>query len=184
MTISNSKKSQIQFQDDLDSEKGKASLESRLVRWLGISDVKEGCIAYQKKDYPAALKAFGLGFLKLGTVSAACYGAYRWATGSVVHLNDFVTQAEKDFKSNQSSSSVPSSVIDLTESLYKEQNSYSRWPTTGKQFVDTHLKSDAPMSSAILKYLLETAEKKGTRLLRERSLKHAKKPTHPPKEVA
>lgn len=175
MTISNLKKTQIQFQDDLDSKKGKASLESRLVRWLGISDVKEGCVAYKKKEYPAALKAFGLGFLKLGTVSAACYGAYRWATGPVVHLNHFVTQAEKDFQSNPSSSSVPSSVIDLTESLYKEQKSYSRWPTTGKQFVDTHLKSGAPMSSAILKYLLETSENKGDSSLKRAVLKTCKK---------
>ncbi len=175
MTISNLKKSQIQFQDDLDSERSKASPESRLVRWLGISDVKDGFIAYKKKDYPAALKAFGLGFLKLGTVSAACYGTYRWATGSVVHLNDFVTQAEKDFQSNKSSSSVPSSVIDLTESLYNEQKSYSRWPTTGKQFVNTHLESDAPMSSSILKYLLETAEKKGDSSLKREILKTCKK---------
>lgn len=176
MAISNLKESQTKFRDVVGSNERKASLGSRLIRWVGVSNVKEGYAAYKNKNYTSALKAFGLGVLKLGTVSAACYGAYWWATGSVpvVHLNDFVTQAEQDFKNGKSSSTVPSSVVNLTESLYKEQSSYSRWPETGKQFVDTHLASDAPMSFAILKYLLETAEKKGDPSLEGAILKTCK----------
>lgn len=174
MTISSLKRGQIKLSHEFDSEEQKISLESRLIQWLGISDISESWMAYQKGDFPSALKAFGFGVLKLGTVAAAFYGAYRWAAGPVIHLNDYMTQAVQDFKSGKSSSSVPSSVANLIGSLYEEQSIYSRWPKTGIQFVNEHLTSGAPMSSAILKYLLEVAEKKGDSSLERELLKICK----------
>ena len=175
MNASKTNLRQLNISDDYFQKNDmRISLQSRLYRWTGLANISEGWKAYQKNDIRFALKSAGIGLAKLGTLAAACYGTYRWTAGHVVHINDFLTQAEKDFNNQKHRSFVPTSVVRLTQAFYDEQKTFSKWPKSGKEFVFKHLASDAPMSSAILKYLIETAEKKEDSTLKRPLIKECK----------
>jgi|GEM_PF-6936707 len=176
MTVSKSNLGQTNIRDNyFQNDDRKNSRKSPLNRWTGLSNISEAWKAYQKGDYSSAIKSAGIGLAKLGTIAAACYGTYRWAVGHTVHINDFMTQAEVDFNNQQHQSFVPTSVVDLTEAFYAEQQIFSKWPKSGKAFIFKHLASDAPMSSAIIKHLIETAEKKDDSTLKRPLIKECKK---------
>ncbi len=109
------------------------------------------------KNLGTTLKSGCVALVKIGVVGAACYGAYKWLAGDVVHINDFMTAAKNDFAENPLRTDVPSSVVKLCDSFYDEQNTFRKWPKSGQEFFADHLASDAPMSSAIVKHLAEKA---------------------------
>lgn len=161
-------------ENSFEKDDRKNSLQSKLYRWTGVANILEGWGSYKKNDHKSALKSTGIGLAKLGTIAAACYGTYRWTAGHVVHINDFLTQAEEDFKNQKQRSFVPTSVVNLTEAFYNEQKTFSKWPKSGKEFVFKHLASNAPMSSAIIKYLIETSEKNKDPTLKRPLIKECK----------
>ncbi len=144
---------------------------SRIARWIGLKDLYRGCQAYRMKDYESARKSAALGFLKLGIIAAACYGVYKWSVGNVIHINDYLTQAEKDFQSQGNQPFVPNSAKNFIDSMYNEQKTFKTWPKTGRGFITKHLKEDAPMSSAIIQHLIDrkdnTFEKEAVHLCRD-----------------
>jgi len=109
------------------------------------------------KNLGTALKSGCFALMKIGVVGAACYGAYKWLAGDVVHINDFMTASKKDFTENPLRTDVPSSVANLCDSFYEEQKTFRKWPKSGQEFFADHLASDAPMSRAIVKHLAEKA---------------------------
>jgi hypothetical protein len=128
---------------------------SRIARWVGLKDLYRGSQAYRSKEYESARKSAALGFLKLGIIAAACYGVYKGSVGNIIHINDYLTQAEKDFQSQGNQPFVPSSGKNFIDSMYNEQKTFKTWPKAGRDFIAKHLKEDAPMSSAIIQHLID-----------------------------
>ena len=128
-----------------------------IMRWIGISDLVEGGKFYQKKEYEPALKCIGIGLTKLGILTASIYGTYRWVAGNVVHLNEFITEAEEIFQKRSNESFAPNATDRLIDSLYSEQRTFKMWPKSGRDFFLRHLDLDYPMSAAIIEKLLKKA---------------------------
>lgn len=132
--------------------------ESSIYRWIGLKDLLDARIFYQRNEYRSALKSAAVAYFKLGTIATACYGVYKWATGNqVVHINQFFTQAQEDFLKFKEQPIVPQSVETLIDSMYKEQPVFDKWMTGSKEFFSQHLSLNHPMSRAVVKYLLEQA---------------------------
>lgn len=132
--------------------------ESSIYRWIGVKDLMDARKFYQRKEYRSALKSAGVAYFKFGTIATACYGVYKWTTGTqVVHINEFLTQAEEDFLKFKDQPIVSQSVKRLIDSMYKEQPVFDKWMRGGKEFFSQHLSLNDPMSGAIVKHLLEKA---------------------------
>jgi len=144
---------------------------SRITRWVGLKDLYEGGRAYRMKEYVSARKSAALGILKLSIISAACYGVYKWSVGNVIHINDYLTQAEEDFQSQGNQPFVPTSAKNFIDSMYNEQKTFKAWPKTGRDFIARHMLEDAPMSSAIIQHLIDrediTFEREAVRSCRD-----------------
>lgn len=144
---------------------------AKIVRWVGLKDLYEGGRAYRMKEYASARKSAALGILKLSIISAACYGVYKWSAGNVIHINDYLTQAENDFQSQGNLSFMPTSVKNFIDSMYNEQKTFKAWPKTGRDFIARHMLEDAPMSSAIIQHLIDrndiTFEREAVRSCRD-----------------
>jgi hypothetical protein len=159
----------------LQSKMVSQSPESRLYHWVGLHDLYKAWKGYQNKDYPSAQRSAAIGSLKLGVLAAACYGVYKWASGDVIHINDFITQAEKDFQSQGGSAFMPASAKKFIDSMYEEAKNFTKWPKCGQKFILKHLEEDAPMSSAIIKHLFEEAAVKGDRTFERYSINACRK---------
>jgi hypothetical protein len=131
----------------------------RIYRWLGIQDFSEGVDASKRKDYISMAKSFAIGSLKIGTVLAGIYGAYRYFSTDPVYLNDLYTGAAKEYQARSGQSYVPRSIVDMTQSLYHEYASFRRFPESAKDLVLEHLQSSSPMSSAIIQWMTGEAAK-------------------------
>jgi hypothetical protein len=163
------KKSNFQSQLPLNNNSGSSG--SGIVRWIGLKDLQEARQAYRKKEYESARKSAALGCLKLFIIAAAIYGIYKWRAGNVIHINDYLTQAENDFQNLGHIPFVPLSAKNFIQSMYDEQKSYKTWPKAGRDFIAKHLKEDAPMSSAIIQHMIDkddsTFEKEAIRSCRD-----------------
>ncbi len=131
-----------------------------LTKWSGIQDFLDGYQAYQKKDYPSLKKCLAIGLLKIGTIGAACYGAYHWVFSKPVFLNDVLHKAEQEVQNNPQSTTVPESTKKLVESLYHEQPNYRHWPQSGKDFVANNLNSNTAASAAVVTHLVAQANQR------------------------
>lgn len=136
-----------------------AENESQIYRWIGLKDCADALTAYQKKDYTSAVNSLAVAFLKFGTIGAAAFGTYKWICKDTVYLNDFMKQAEVDFSKENAKSSVPASVVNMTNTFYDEYKKFSKWPKSGQAFFDAHLQKNAPMSSSIVKHLMTEGAK-------------------------
>jgi hypothetical protein len=157
--------------NNFNADERPSSLTEKFLSWSWISDGVERVSAARAGDYAWMVKNVAIAALKSRAVAMASYGLYRFVMPSTVYMNDYFKMAEEEVLKNGQNNQVPSSVVALTKELYEEQNRFSRWPTSGKEFFFEHLAANSVMSGAIVQYLLKEADTRGDSTMLRQVLK-------------
>ncbi len=155
---------QAPFDNSLDSASCLVEQKPGWIRsiwnWSGGENFSSAAYFGKKRQYSKSIEQLGIGVLKSAIIAGAAYGVYRWLKKDSISSYELLRQAELDSEKT-TDSGLPASVRNLTDKLYAEHKQYSHFPKSAKDFFESHLNRDKPVSCAISAHFFKTAQHHG-----------------------
>lgn len=132
---------------------------------LGLNNLARVGAALKNREYTESLTELMKAAMKWTLLGAACLGAQKlYLSRTPIYLNPLHERAVSELSRGESGT-VPSNCTLLIDQYYSTQSSIKRWRASGKNFVATLFKSNAPVTAR--HFLMEATNKSDSRAIRE-----------------